>query len=109
MTAGLQVFNSSGGLVLDVTSQSVRVLQMWYLNPNQSGATGSFTDARLNAGNVFWVYQSNGGTDFPQGNPAISVSGNTLSWDFTNSARSPAHIGPGSSYYTGILTIGVYQ
>ena len=107
MTAGIQVFNANGGLVLDVTSQSVRVLHAYFLNPNYSGPTGSFTDSRMNAGNVFYIYQGQAGPSYPNTFPAITVSGNTLSWDFTNSQGPLAR--PGPAYFTGVLTIGVYQ
>lgn len=84
MTAGLQIWNESGQLILDGTHRCGRVLSM---QPIIGGNGGSFTDSRLNAGTVWWAFQRDRSFHLGYGfggimSPSFSFSGNTLTWTY---------------------------
>jgi hypothetical protein len=83
MAAGLQVFDSSGNIVLDATYRVMRIIGSQYLI---NGASGSFVDARLAQGG-FVSFQPDVtlGDGYLSGGviaPNFSISGSTVSWSY---------------------------
>ncbi|HDR8947249.1 TPA: hypothetical protein QDA71_004278 [Burkholderia vietnamiensis] len=102
MTAGLQIWDGSGRLLLDATSRSGRVLGMSYIDG--SGNPGSVS-ADLSSGTPFWCFQP----DFMIKNiynnappPLVSMSSTGVSWNYSGSG------GGGYAPVSGWLIYGVY-
>ncbi|MFP3798715.1 hypothetical protein [Paraburkholderia sp. SIMBA_027] len=81
MTAGLQIFDASGNIVLDAT---YRVMRLGGLATVTGGLNGGVTDDRLAQGGWF-TFQPSGtrGDGYLSGGvivPRFTLSGNTLSW-----------------------------
>lgn len=91
MPQGLQIWDTSGNLVFDTNTYAARTLGIATVTANTSG---SATHSGLTSGTPFWVFQVSGSNWFSQ-QPAVSVSGTTISWDNTASAD-------------GYLVYGVY-
>lgn len=98
MSAGLQVFDASGNLIVDTSTYLGRILGSVTI---ESGNSGSLVDAALLTGTPFAVPC----TQFLDGydpfewdpgisNPSISFSGNTMSWSSYNSSliERPSYI-----------------
>ena len=109
MTAGLQVWNASGGLVLDGTFRIARYLG----TANLAGVTGSLTDANIGSGTAWYAFQRTqtfklSGGNNPSGTlgymipPAIAISGNTITWIY------PGRELADDEYAIGLLFYGVY-
>lgn len=79
MPQGLQIWDANGDFVLDTNSRIGLIIS----NIQTGTVGGSVTDARLGVGTPFWFCVLN---SFTVGNapiiPMISLSGNTLSWQF---------------------------
>lgn len=84
MPAGIQIFNADGSLQFDTTNRIFRVLTVQDVG---STNTGSVTVTN-NSGSVNVVAQplSDTGTD-----PAVTVSGSTVSWDYNGAATRRPH------------------
>ncbi|MEI7295838.1 hypothetical protein WCQ02_27140 [Paraburkholderia tropica] len=81
MTAGLQIFDANGNIVLDAT---YRVMRLGGLATVTGGLNGGVTDDRLAQGGWF-TFQPSGtrGDGYLSGGvivPRFTLSGNTLSW-----------------------------
>lgn len=105
MTAGLQIWNAYGGLILDGTSRCARIIGTQTL---VAGMSGSFTDPRINEGNVFWDYQRDKTFHLSAGygglvSPTFAFTGNTLTWTYPP-LNNPSY----DEYAAGILLIGAY-
>lgn len=87
MAHGLQVYNSSGGIVHDISDRLTR-----YIGNAVISGSGSFQvpDFALGAGWYFTTPLINFGTSFSS-LPEITISGTTLSWT-TDSASSTAPV-----------------
>jgi hypothetical protein len=84
MTAGLQIFDASGNVVLDATYRVMRIISSVYIGPNN--LSGSVTDARLAQGG-FVSFQPDlcAGDGYLSGGvivPGFAISGSTLSWSY---------------------------
>lgn len=77
MPQGVQVWDASGNLIIDITQRLGRVLGVATLT---SPTDGSVTDAGFGTGTPFWacIPVATGRALVPD----LSISGNTLSWDF---------------------------
>lgn len=75
MPQGLQVWNASGQLIVDVTDNLGRVLGIANVT---GGAAGSVTHAGFAQGTGFWMLMGVNSYALPA--PAFSLSGTTLSW-----------------------------
>lgn len=80
MAAGLQIWDANGVLVSDTTMRWGRFLGVVNIPKPTGNASGSVVDAGLSTGEPFWFCFGATGDWVIQ--PAISVSGNTLSWSF---------------------------
>lgn len=74
MPAGLQVWDASGNLVLDVSDPISRLSGTVTIT---AGATGSVTVPNASQGSIWYAVLVNGGSTY---SPNISVSGSTISW-----------------------------
>ncbi|SDR19272.1 hypothetical protein SAMN05443245_3447 [Paraburkholderia fungorum] len=101
MTAGLQIWNASGQLLLDATSRVGRIKGSQQI----SGGSGSIA-MDLSSGTPFWSFQPDFLFAHINGNspvPVVSISSTGISWTYS----SP----PTTSYLypiTGWLFWGVY-
>lgn len=77
MPQGLQVFDASGNVMVDLTTSITRVLGMADIGTSN----GSITDTGFSTGIPWWVVlcTSTGSNIF---SPSIGVSGNVLSYTF---------------------------
>lgn len=82
MSAGLQIFDASGNIVLDATYRVMRIIG----SSNINGNSGGVSDSRLAQGG--WVaFQPSVtcGDGFLSGGiicPSFSISGSTLTWTY---------------------------
>ena len=74
MAAGLQVWDASGHLVLDVTDPISRLSGTASI---PAGSTGSVTVPNASQGSIWYAVLVNGGSTYC---PVVSVSGSTISW-----------------------------
>jgi len=74
MGLGIQVFDASGNLLIDVTTRMSRVINTQAI---AAGSTGSLAVPNSTQGSIWWAILPNGGSRYV---PLISLSGNTLSW-----------------------------
>lgn len=86
MDAGLQLWDPSGVLVVDITSRLTRLGYVGVVSAN-----GSDTNGLYGQGNLFYtaipVATTFNGANF--GNrPSITVSGTTVSWNFPINSQS---------------------
>jgi hypothetical protein len=82
MPQGLQVYNASGQLLVDLTDRLSRLLGIATLtNPTD----GNLTDAGFATGTPWWVCLPISGGSVST--PAVSIAGNVLSWDFDASGN----------------------
>lgn len=79
MPQGLQCFNSSGTMILDVTDRLTKMLGSF----TTGTVAGSLTDANI-ANGVFWYvmnpYVAGGNYNFLEKQWLITCSGTTISW-----------------------------
>jgi hypothetical protein len=82
-TQGLQVYDASSNLILDVTDSLGTVL-----GTVSTGTTsGSVTDANFANGTPFWAHLPLA-TNYLSLPPDITFSGTTLTWTFTGGGTS---------------------
>ena len=74
MGVGIQVFDASGNLLIDVTTRLSRVIGT---QPIAAGSTGSLAVPNSGQGRIWWAILPGGGSRYV---PLVSLSGNTLSW-----------------------------
>lgn len=76
MAQGIQIFNSDGGLIFDLSNSTTYVL-----GSGQTGTSaGSLSDARIVAGRT-WVVTTSGSSGCV--NPIFTVSDGIISWTFS--------------------------
>lgn len=93
MTAGLQCFDAQGRLTFAATDRLARVLG--YVSTG--GQSGTTTHDGLPGNQPYFAFfpdYSSSGTRWP----AISISGNTLSWSYSNA----------SGNVPGFILFGIY-
>lgn len=78
MAQGLQIFDSAGALVLDITDRLTRILGEF----TTTTANGSITDANLTSGTP-WFYKISDDNPF-NAICTITISGTTISWTFSS-------------------------
>lgn len=107
MTAGLQIWNVAGGMILDGTHHVGKPLTVVSLT---GGVSGSYTNGVLTANGAqpFAAFQRAYSFGVNKGywylnSPRITISGNTVTWtyDSLNGERYAENVG-------GILVIGIY-
>jgi hypothetical protein len=101
MAAGLQCFDASGNLVVDITSRLQRFVGAVQL----LGGNSSVTNSNLAAGTVWYAFQPAqiwGFINMDVSRPIFSVSGNTISWTYSPAA------GIHNLQIIGTLFFGVY-
>lgn len=74
MPAGLQVWDASGNLVLDVSDPISRLSGTVSI---PAGSTGSVTVPNAYQGSIWYAVLVNGGSTY---SPVVSISGSTISW-----------------------------
>ncbi|MDE1917675.1 MAG: hypothetical protein KGJ57_18150 [Sphingomonadales bacterium] len=83
--AGLQVFGADGVLRLDTEDATALILGQ-FTTGSGHGDSGSINDANLSLGTPFWYVISlawpSGGFAYVGYGPAVSISGNTVSWSW---------------------------
>jgi hypothetical protein len=93
MPAGLQTFDASGALVVDIDTRIAKVLGVLNVGASYTGGamSGSVTDARFTAytGVVSWFGLISSTFFRHAEHPVISISGNTLSWQFPTGSPRP--------------------
>lgn len=102
MAAGLQCFDASGNLVVDITSRLPRFVGSAVVD---GSGNGSATNANLAAGTPWYVFQPSqlwGFINMDVSRPIFSLSGNTISWTYSPGA------GAHNSRIPGTLFYGVY-
>lgn len=77
MTQGLQCFDNTGALVLDVTDRLTRILGEF----TTTTTNGSITDANLTSGTP-WFYKISADNPF-NAICTIIISGQTISWTYS--------------------------
>jgi hypothetical protein len=94
MPQGMQIWDASGNLILEISDRIARVLGVASIT---GGTDGSVTNAGFSTGTPFWACVPVASGRAPV--PDVSLSGTTLSWDFT----------PGIGYAPSYrLVYGVY-
>ncbi|WP_321940065.1 hypothetical protein [Paraburkholderia sp. J8-2] len=105
MTAGLQIWNGSGGLVLDATHRIGKVLAVLTVTAGSSGSwSGDLTSGGRTGFAAFsraFTYGSATNQWYVQ-KPEVVVSGNTVTWTYGSLSGSQ------SVYCGGIIVIGWY-
>lgn len=105
MTAGLQIWNAAGQLILDATQVCGRVLTVYTLT---GGVSGSWSDARLSQGTPFVSYQRDKTFHLSSGygdiqSPTFSYSSGTVAWTY-QPLNDPSY----DEYAAGVIIIGVF-
>ncbi|WP_438396499.1 hypothetical protein [Caballeronia sp. DA-9] len=88
MPAGLQCWDASGNLVVDITSRLPRFVGSAPVGP---GNTSSITNANLALGTVWYAFQPQqiwGFQNMDVSRPIFSVSGSTISWTYSAGATT---------------------
>lgn len=84
MPQGLQLFNASGQMILDLTSDTFNILGSF----DTTTANGSFTvPETITSPDILDVFTV--GLNGFLANPNISISGNVISWSFDNISYIP--------------------
>jgi hypothetical protein len=99
MPAGLQCFDASGNLVVDITSRLPRFVGSAAVGP---GNTPSVSNANLAAGTVWYAFQPSqiwGFINMDVSRPIFSVSGTTISWVYSAGAGTHNMQIPGTLFY----------
>jgi hypothetical protein len=96
MADGLRIWDESGTLIFDETTQTIKMLGLLGVGDNYTGGanSGSIVDGRFTqyGGHVgFWA-RIDGGASFEGYDATFSISGNTLSWSFPNGNFHPNQI-----------------
>jgi hypothetical protein len=103
MPAGLQCFDASGNLIVDITSRLSKICGVATL-PNPA-TNGAFTDPNLSNGTPWLSFQPTaiwGFINMDVSRPIFTISGNTISWTYSPGAT-------GNNFkIVGTLFYGVY-
>jgi hypothetical protein len=94
---GLQVFDQSGNLIVNVQDRLAKIIGSARVTAN-----GSVTDPNLLQGTPFYAFQQEGIFGFISMNclrPNFSVSASTISWTYSASAGSNPFTIVGNLYY----------
>jgi hypothetical protein len=91
MSLGYRDWNAAGNLIVDTNNRLSRVLGTVDIT---GGVSGSVTNADFAQGTPFWICTAKEASYslYSGGGPNISVSGSTLSWDFTGRAPRNARL-----------------
>jgi hypothetical protein len=76
---GVQVFDASGNLLIDVTTRLSRVIGTQTIT---AGSSGSLAVPNATQGQIWWAISPSNGSRYV---PLISISGNTISWSTNTS------------------------
>lgn len=106
MPVGLQIFDASGNLRLDLSDRLFKFFGVAQIGDAYTGtsASGTITDSRFTAwsGAVPFAFIIDGSID-PDGNaPEFSVSGNVLTWTFPRSVSGSSYTRPSTTFAYGI-------
>lgn len=86
MPAGLQIWDASGTLIFDTTTQTIKFFGTYIIGPGgDNRSSGTITDSRFSifAGHVPFFVQIEGGTGSSIRNAATwTFSGNNLNWSY---------------------------
>lgn len=93
MAAGLQCFDAQGRLMFSVTDRLARVLG----TVNTGAVSGSTTHAGFSGNQPYFVFFPDYGSSDAWW-PVVSISGNTLSWSYSNA----------SGNVPGFILFGIY-
>lgn len=86
MAAGIKVYNADGSLQFDTTNRLFRLLTIADIGSTNSGSTTVATQGTVNV-----VAQP--GDNAGAGEPTVSVSGGTVSWNYNGAAtRRPYNL-----------------
>jgi hypothetical protein len=96
MADGLRVWDESGTLIFDETTQTIKMLGLLGVGTNYTGGanSGSIVDGRFTQypGHVGFFARIDGGASFEGYDATFSISGNTLSWSFPNPGQYPNQV-----------------
>lgn len=74
MPVGMQVFDGSGNLIIDVTTRLSRIIDSVVI---AAGSTGSINVPNSGEGTVWYALYTTNGNRYA---PVITISGSTISW-----------------------------
>lgn len=97
MPAGIQVFDQSGNLVVNIQDRLAKIIGSARVTAN-----GSVTDPNLLQGTPFYAFQQEGIWGFVTMNvlrPNFSVSGSTISWTYSASSGQNPYTIKGNLFY----------
>lgn len=101
MAAGMQVFDASGNLIVDVTSRLARIVGSVSVDPSSSTRSVAVPAG----GTPFYSFQPLtvwGFTNMDISRPNFSISGTTISWSWSAGA------GSNNTQIKGTLFFGIY-
>ncbi|WP_438391069.1 hypothetical protein [Caballeronia sp. DA-9] len=101
MAAGIQCWDASGNLVIDITGRLQRIIG----SASLAGGNGSVTDARLAGGTIWFAFQPSqiwGFQNMDVSRPIFSVAGTTISWTYSGGATTQ------NIQIQGIMFYGIY-
>ena len=106
MPTGLQVWDNSGNLRLDLSDRIFKFFGVANIGNTYTGTTaaGTIADSRFTqwSGAVPFAFIINGNID-PDGNaPEFSISGNVLTWTFPRSVSGSSYTRPDTTFTYGI-------
>ncbi|AFQ50456.1 hypothetical protein [Burkholderia cepacia] len=102
MTAGLQIFDGAGRLILDAKSRAGRVIGIVHTGGNDGSVAASMT-----GGEPFWAFMPDQifyRVSGAEPSPVIAINAGSVSWSYSGNAS-------GSNAYTkvpGWIVYGVY-
>lgn len=104
MSAGLQVFDASGNIILDATYRVMRIIASQYIT-GSSGSSGGVADSRMAQGGwvAFQPDVTSGDGYLNRGvvSPRFSFSGGTLTWTYATGNN-----GSFDTYQSGTIFYG---
>lgn len=86
MPAGMQVWDESGRLLVDITTRITRVSGMTVI---PAGSTGSLVVPNADQGTVWYALYLNYNGRY---RPVISISGGTISWSPSSIGGTPVDV-----------------
>lgn len=96
MPQGIQVFNTDGSLQFDTSSRVYRVLTVALAG----GVSGSLTNTGLSTGTAIINVLPGVSGAIP---PTVTVTGNTVSWSYTDSSSGSSGPDPQSRIIVGVF------
>lgn len=107
MPTGIQCWDDSGNLTLDLSSSLVKTFGQASVGNSHTGgaANGTITDSRFTAyaGHVPFAFAQDGLIDVNGNTCEFSFSGNVLTWSFPNGAGGPSYTRPDTTFVYGIM------